>query len=66
MAQDFVQALRWYQRGAKAGDPVAYLRRGVMYQSGEAVKQDLKEARRWYLLAAEAELPQAMYLLGRH
>src|SRR5438105_1172723 len=49
---------------AEAGDGPARAELGERYLFGMGVKEDLKEARRWFLLAAEKGVGQAMEKLG--
>ena len=42
-----------YQKAADQGDAYAQTNLGVMYESGQGVEQDFKEALKWYQKAAE-------------
>jgi TPR repeat protein len=44
---------------ADQGDPAAQNRLGDLYARGEGVKQDYKEAARWYRMAADQHIPAA-------
>ena len=67
--QDAVQAARWYERAAKAGEPVAENQIGYFYQVGIGVPVNLSRAAHWYQLAAasglmEGEVNLAVVYLG--
>ena len=49
---------------AEKGHAAAQLRLGAMYNNGEGVLQDYKEALKWYLLAAEQGNNSAQNNLG--
>jgi TPR repeat protein len=49
---------------ANAGDVTAQYRLGEMYNKGEGVPQDYKEALKWYRMAAEQGDTEAQYNLG--
>ena len=61
---DFATALKEWKPLAGQGDAKAQYNLGVMYDVGERVTQDDKEAVRWYTLAAEQEHAKAQYNLG--
>ena len=50
---DTSAAVRWLKRAAEAKDAPAAHQLGWMYQQGEGVSQDYREARRWYSWGAE-------------
>lgn len=52
------------KKQADAGDPDAQSKLGVLYASGLGVKQDLKEAARWYKKAADQSYPLGMWNLA--
>lgn len=62
---EYREALEKYRTMATAGSIEAQLRVGWMYHTGRGVKVDLHEARRWYLLAAEKDSPEAQFYLGK-
>ncbi len=68
---DYTTALNEFLPLAKQGDAVAQAMLGAMYEDGQGVQQDDKEAARWYRLAADqgSALAQvnigAMYLKGQ-
>jgi len=54
------------QEAAEQGDPDAQFKLGVLYYSGEGVPQDLTEARKWILKAAEQGDATAQAWLVEH
>jgi len=56
--------LKWLRAAADKGHARAQDRVGVLHTLGKGVKQDYKEAQRWFLLAEKANLPLARYHLG--
>src|ERR1022692_3357008 len=52
--QDHARAARLLLEAARAGNPLAALRLAIMYDNGDAVDLNKKEAFRWYLSAARA------------
>jgi Sel1 repeat len=61
---DYATALRLWQPFAAQGNAFAQTRLGWMYQNGQGVPPDDKEAIRWYRLAAEQRYALAQYNLG--
>ena len=53
-AQDYVQARKWFQKAADAGDADAMYNLGVLYQNGQGVARDSARARYWIRKAADA------------
>ncbi|HEY2082834.1 MAG TPA: tetratricopeptide repeat protein [Verrucomicrobiae bacterium] len=49
---------------AEAGDPAAQTRLGWIYERGNGVKRDMKEAVKWFQWAAEENYPEALATLG--
>lgn len=47
-------AFSYFSMAAKQGKPDSMLNIGVMYENGQYVKQDFKEALRWYNKADDA------------
>ena len=45
--------MKWYRLAAEQGYDIAQYNLGVMYENGQGVPQDYKEAVKWYRLAAE-------------
>jgi TPR repeat protein len=64
LAQDDVEAVRWYRLAAAQGDALAQFCTGVTLQTGLGVTQDYAEAVRWYQLAAAQGCADAQYNLG--
>ncbi len=48
MAQDYVKAREWYEKGAAAGDATTINNLGVLYGNGRGVAQDFDKARVCY------------------
>lgn len=57
-------ATEWYRKAAVQGHPRAQLHLGKLYQHGESVGQDFKEAFRWYSRAAESGDADGQYALA--
>ena len=64
VAQDYVEARKFYLLAAEQGYASAQYNLGVLYSSGQGVPQDYVEARKFYLLAAEQGDSSAQYNLG--
>ena len=64
-AGDFATALQEWMPLAEAGDADAQYNLGVMYNEGDGVLQDYKEAVKWFRLAAEQGHANAQYNLGQ-
>lgn len=65
MAQNHVEAVRWYRRAAEQGHPEAIFGTGMYHQTGEGgLAQDRAEALRWFRHAAERGHLQANFLVG--
>ena len=64
-AGDFATALQEWTPLAEAGDAQAQFNLSVMYNKGQGVLQDYKEAVKWYRLAAEQGFAAAQYNLGQ-
>ena len=62
--EDFATALKEWKILAEEGDPSSQYNLGVMYRMGKGVKQNDKEAARWYRLAAYQGDAGSQYLLG--
>jgi uncharacterized protein len=54
VTRDYVQARKWFQKAADAGDADAMYNLGVLYQNGQGVARDSARARYWIQKAAEA------------
>ena len=61
---DYATALREWRPLAEQGDSVAQFFLGVMYDDGQGVTQDDKEAVKWYGLAAAQGYANAQHNLG--
>ena len=61
---DYATALKEWEPLAERGNSRAQFNLGVMYDEGEGVPQDDKEAVRWYRLAAEQGYAMAQFNLG--
>jgi localization factor PodJL len=57
-------AVRWFERAARAGLAPAQFRLGSMYEKGQGVKKDLDKARQSYLAAASQGNAKAMHNLA--
>ena len=64
IAQDYKQAVVWYERAAAQGFGPAQYRLGNLYENGKGVDKDLEQARLWYQRAAEAGNRMAMHNLA--
>ncbi|MBQ8012903.1 MAG: caspase family protein [Treponema sp.] len=64
VAQNFVEAAKWYNLSAQQGIDGAQYNLGDLYYSGKGVQQSYSEAKKWYLLAAEKGNKAAQYSLG--
>ena len=63
-AGDYATALQEWTPLAEAGGVDAQYNLGIMYDNGEGVPQDYKEAVKWYKLAAEQEYASSQFNLG--
>ena len=57
-------AVRWLERGAKAGFAPAQFRLAGVHEKGEGIKKDIRAAQRLYLAAAEKGHAKAMHNLA--
>eukprot|EP00729_Bicosta_minor_P011824 gene11824-biopygen25110 len=62
--QDHVEAAKWFQKAAEAGNAMAQFNLGILYHTGKGVEQDHVEAAKWYRKAAKAGLTEAQHNLG--
>ena len=60
---DFATALEKYRHAGQQGDVRAQLNLGGMYDSGQGVKKNYREAIKWYRLAATQGSPDAQFNL---
>jgi Sel1 repeat len=61
---DHAGAAKIVLSSAKAGNPIAQLRLAMLYEAGDGVPRDKKEAFAWYLRAAQAGEPGAQSEVG--
>ncbi len=64
IATDPAHAVAVCRRQANEGDAIAQTDLGKMYAEGRGVVPDLKEAKRWFQLAADQGQPDGQYNLG--
>jgi hypothetical protein len=64
MAQDHAAAAKILLGAAQAGNPLAALRLAIMYDQGDGVALNKREAFRWYLSAAQSREPAAQNETG--
>ena len=57
-------AMRWYEKSAKAGSPQAQFLLGLKYESGAGSDADLRKAAEWFRRAAGGGHPLAQYRLA--
>jgi uncharacterized protein YbaP (TraB family)/TPR repeat protein len=61
---DYAAAFAAWESAAQAGDRDAQYNLGVLYESGQGVKQDRGQAAQWYAHAADKGSAPAQYSLG--
>jgi TPR repeat protein len=59
------RAAFWYEKAARAGDPVAENAMGCLTRAGLGVPEDASKALNWFRLAASGGLPEAWLNIGR-
>jgi TPR repeat protein len=59
--QSYKEAMDWYRKNARAGDPEAQFYYGLALEAGEQGPRDLATARLWFKRAAAAQYPLALY-----
>ena len=59
-----IEAFESIEPAAKSGNPAAQRLLASMYEHGEGVKQDLKQAIHWYMQAAQSDDDIAQFYLG--
>ena len=64
VAQDYVEAVKWYKLAAEQGVANAKNNLALMYENGQGVVQDYAEAVKWYKLAAEQGDTRAQFNLA--
>lgn len=62
--QDYVEAVKWFQKSAEKGNDDAQNNLGCCYYWGKGVEQNYEEAVRWYRKAAEQGHCKAQNRLG--
>ena len=65
VAQDYMEAVKWYRFAAEQGYATAQNNLGVMYVMGKGVTQDYVRARMWFNLAASKGDENAIESLER-
>ena len=64
VAEDGVEAVRWYRKSAVQGNSDAQYILGIKYANGDGVAEDDAEAIRWYRKSAEQGDADAQHDLG--
>ena len=64
VAENKVEAVKWYRLAAEQGDASGQYALGTMYHYGEGVEENKVEAVKWYRLAAEQGDASGQYALG--
>ena len=64
LAEEAAESLKETYQKAEDGDADAQFNLGLMYDTGESVPQDYKEAMKWYSRAAEQGNARAQHNLG--
>ena len=59
--QDLDRAKRYLTVAAEHGDAISQFTLGFMYWSGRGTEPDQEKALKWFLLAADQGVPEAMY-----
>jgi uncharacterized protein len=62
---DFGLARNGYSELANQGDRIAQFKLGVLYDEGNGVDKNSREAIRWYCISSAQGFPEAAYNLGR-
>jgi len=65
VAQDYQQAIEWFQKAAHQGYDKAYFNLGVTYMQGIGVSPVPQAAFNWFQKAAEVNFPRAQLVLGQ-
>lgn len=63
-AQNFSEAIKWFQAAAKQGHTGAELNMGLLYKNGRGVLQDYSQAAQWFQKAAVKGHTEAEYQLA--
>ena len=64
VAQDFVEALKWFRLAADQGYAEAQYNLAVMYDSGKGMTKDYTQSVKWFRLAADQGHAAAQHDLG--
>jgi uncharacterized protein len=64
VAQNYGEAIKWFERAAQQNHPDAALNLGLLYKNGRGVLQDFTIAGQWFEKAARQRHPEAEYHLG--
>ncbi|MDI2091736.1 SEL1-like repeat protein [Commensalibacter oyaizuii] len=64
IAQDYAEALMWYEKAADSGHAKAQCRLGMMYEQGHGVEQDINQAFEYYQKSANQGDAEAQFRLG--
>lgn len=64
VAQNYGEAIKWFERAAKQNHAGAELSLGLLYKNGRGVLQDFSTASQWFEKAARKGHPEAEYHLG--
>ncbi len=62
---EFQEAFRFFKKSGKAGFGPAQIYLGIAYETGRGAGKNLKGAIEWYCRAADQNLPDAYFHLGR-
>ena len=64
VAQDLIEAVKWFRLAANQGMPDAQFNLALMYDEGKGIAKDRAQAVKWFRLAAEQGMPDAQNNLG--
>jgi tetratricopeptide (TPR) repeat protein/CHAT domain-containing protein len=64
VAQNYVEAAKWFRQAAEQGYAQAQYNLGIMYANGKGVIQNDTSATKWFRKAAEQGYAQAQFILG--
>lgn len=62
--QQYIEAIKWFEKSSDAGYVIATNNLGLLYNSGIGVDRDLSKAMTYFKKAAQLGLPVAMYNTG--
>ncbi len=62
--QDYVEAVKWFQKSAEQGDKWGQYHLAIHYANGNGIEQNYEEAVKWYQKAAEQGYCNAQNRLG--